>query len=736
MYGLLHPLRLVVLSAMIKRLFSDFGVQSKLVALVLASTLTTMLLTGLLGFWVSSSSMQQAGYQQLMSFRNARAEAIRDYIEQLGDNVMATSEIQFTVDGLRAFTQAYGQLPDIGDIQKKKLMSYYETTFAPRLAKYLDTAASAATYYPSTNADRYLKYYYSITPSEIYNKSRKDLKDGSAWSGVHRKYHARFARIAELFGYDDILLVDAKSGNVVYSFAKEDDFATNLLSGPYRSSQVSKLFLDARNSPDPAFLSFTDFEHYAPSLGKPNMFAATNVFDGDELIGVLIFQLDNDRVDNLMTSHRKWKEVGLGSSGETYLVGGDKTFRSSPRSFFEDSRKYLVSVKKNGVPQGQIDEIRRTGSPVLVQTVSTEGSTQALEGAAGTSEYRDYRGVPVVASYQPIRFGPFNWALIAEIDQSELFSGIAQLSKYQLLLAAILIPTITYFSILASQAFMRPIRRLLEAARQISSGNYRFEIPITARDEFSDVAGALNTMSKKHGELENLLSWQTDYNDKLLRSILPSGAASRIKQGVERIADNHASVSVLCADIEGWHELSQAMEFDASMQLLKELTRSLDEISETFDLEHIQDAGASYMAIAGLSQPCIDHQKRSLECAFAMLKLISRFNRHHGVDLSLDIGLHSGAMAASVVSSDRLSFDLWGPTISIARGIRASPKRNVIQVTEPIQQALQGLYCFLPLPAVTVKGYGQVAIWEVEGLLQSPDPGECDSLSIQELSSR
>jgi len=342
----------------------------------------------------------------------------------------------------------------------------------------------------------------------------------------------------------------------------------------------------------------------------------------------------------------------------------------------------------------------------------------------------------VVASYQPIRFGPFNWGLVAKIDQSELFGGIGQLSRYQLLLAAILIPAITYFSILASQAFIRPIRRLLQATRQISSGDYRFEIPITARDEFGDLAGGLNTMSEKLGELEDLLRWQIDENDRLLRSILPSGAASRIKQGVERIADNHASVSVLYADIEGWHELSQAMEFDASMQLLKELTRSLDEISETFDLEHIQDAGASYMAIAGLSQPCIDHQKRSLECAFAMLKLISRFNRHHGVDLSLDIGLHSGAMAASVVSSDRLSFDLWGPTISIARGIRESPKRNVIQVTEPIQQALQGLYCFLPLPAVAVKGYGQVAIWEVEALLPSPDPGECDSLSIQELSSR
>ena len=342
----------------------------------------------------------------------------------------------------------------------------------------------------------------------------------------------------------------------------------------------------------------------------------------------------------------------------------------------------------------------------------------------------------MVASYQPIRFGPFDWALIAEIDQAELFSGITQLSRYQLLLAAILIPTVTYFSILASQAFIRPIRRLLEATRQISSGDYRFEIPIEAKDEFGDLAGAFNTMSEKLGEREDSLRRQIEENDRLLRSILPSGAASRIKQGVETIAENHASVSVLYAEIEGWHDLSQTMEFDASMQLLKELTQSLDEVSERFDLERIQDAGASYMAIAGLSNPRIDHQKRALDCAFAMLKLIGRFNRNHGVDLSLDIGLHSGAMAASVISSDRLSFDLWGQTISIAREIRESPKRNVIQVTEPIQQALQGLYRFLPLPAVAVKGYGQVPIWEAEGSLQFPNPGEGDSVSIQEISSR
>ena len=172
------------------------------------------------------------------------------------------------------------------------------------------------------------------------------------------------------------------------------------------------------------------------------------------------------------------------------------------------------------------------------------------------------------------------------------------------------------------------------------------------------------------------------------------------------------------------------------MTLLKELTRALDGIAAQFDLERLQDAGANYLAISGLSHPRIDHQKRAVDCALAMLQLITRFNRNHEVDLSLDIGLHSGSMVASVVSSERLSFDIWGQTISIAREIHESPKRNVIQVTETIQQSLQGLYRFLPLPAVSVKGYGQVAIWELQGLLHPPDDGEGESVSMEEVGSR
>lgn len=107
--------------------------------------------------------------------------------------------------------------------------------------------------------------------------------------------------------------------------------------------------------------------------------------------------------------------------------------------------------------------------------------------------------------------------------------------------------------------------------------------------------------------------------------------------------------------------------------------------------------------------------KRAVDCALAMLQLMLRFNATYKVHLTLDIGVHAGPLTTGVLSGERLSFDIWGQTINIARGVHESPKRNVIQVTAPIVEALAGLYRFEPLPAVPVKGHGEVAIWEVMG---------------------
>jgi class 3 adenylate cyclase len=720
---------------MLRRFWRNFGVQSKLVSLVLTASLVSLLLTGLLSFGVARHLLADAGYQRLNTLRNARAEGVKDYVEQLSDHVMTLSETRMTIDGIKRFTQAYNQLPAINETQLGQLKRYYETDFIPKLRQKMPGEPKAATYIPERSAERYLKYHYNVkntgggskeptANASTIRRAAEDANDGSTWSGVHKEYHRRFSRLAELFGYQDIVFVDIKTGNVVYNISKEDDLGTNLLTGPYAESAEAKVFREVKKSKDPFFITFSDFEQYKPSFGKPTMFVGTTVFDGEEFVGALIFQLSNEKIDNLMTANRRWKEVGMGLSGETFLVGEDSLFRSSPRTFLENPKQYLEIAKRNGLSEKKIEEIRRTGTPVLVQPVKTQAAANSLAGRTGTIHYTDYKGVPSVASYQPIRFGPFEWGLIAKINQAELFSGIRRLARDLLLLAAVLIPALTFLTLWIARAFIRPIRRLLDATEKIGSGDYQIQIPVAADDEFGDLATAFNTMSDKLGEREDTLRHQVEENDRLLRSILPGSAASRMKQGASAIAETHPSVSVLFAEIEGWNDLAQNRPVEESIALLNELTSALDDCAERFDVEKLQDVGSSYLAVSGLSRPRIDHEKRAVDCALAMLGLMKRFNQAHGVNISLDIGVHAGPLTTGVMSGERLSFDIWGQTINIARGVHESPKRNVIQVSAPIAEALRGLYRFRPLLAIPIKGHGEIPIWEVEGVVEHPSDGE------------
>ncbi|MFM7235161.1 MAG: adenylate/guanylate cyclase domain-containing protein [Cyanobium sp.] len=699
--------------------------QSKLLTLVLSASLLSLLLSGLMSFGVARHLLSEAGHQRLNSLRNSRAEAIREYGEQLKAQVMTLSEARMSIDASKRFSQGFNQLPDITEDQQKQLRNFYSSNFIPRLKKTNVGDPQVATYYPDRGPERYLKYHYAAKPEP---STLEDAKDGSAWSAAHKQYHKRFLRLAELFGYEDIMIADIKTGAIVYSTSKEDDLGTNLLSGPYADSSLAKVFQEVKQSKDPFFITFSDFQPYKPAFGKPTMFAATTVFEGDELLGALIFKLSNQRIDDLMTTNRKWPEVGMGVSGETYLVGEDTTFRSSPRSFLEDPKTYLEIARKSGLSEEKIAEIQKTGTPILVQPVKTEGARNALEGRTGIASYTDYRGIPVEAAYQPIRFGPFQWGLLAKFDQRELFNGIRRLARTLLLVSALLIPALTLLTLWIARAFIRPIRRLLYATETISSGNYAIHIPEATDDEFGDLATAFNTMSTKLSEREDTLQQQVEENDRLLLSILPSSAASRLKHGGQSLAETHPSVSVLFAEIEGWNELSQSLPAEESINLLNELTSALDDAVECFEVEKLKDVGNNYLAVSGLSRPRIDHEKRAADCGLAMLQVMRRFNQKYNVDLSLDIGLHAGPLSTGVVTGERLSFDIWGKTINIARGIHESPKRNVIQASAAIVEALQGLYRFQALPAIAVKGLGDVDVWELEGPITPAETPESSQL--------
>jgi PAS domain S-box-containing protein len=294
-----------------------------------------------------------------------------------------------------------------------------------------------------------------------------DAGDGSAYTAAHRQYAPYFASLQSTFGFYDVLIID-RNGQVVYTYDKEDEFGTNVNSGPHADTNLSKVFDEALNLPQGDVVA-GDFEFYAPSNNAPTAFIGSPIYQNGTVIGVMAFQLSLDGISAIMQ-----ERTGLGETGETYLVGTDKLLRSE--SLF--------------LPNS-----------LLTLTVDTIASNNALAGKTGSSLILDYRGIPVFSAWQPVEIGGLQWAFIAEIDESEALATANQLTNFIVVSISvagfIVIALALVIAFRVSRSFVQPILELKDGATAIASGNLDTTIAIERGDELGVLASAFNDMSSQ-----------------------------------------------------------------------------------------------------------------------------------------------------------------------------------------------------------------------------------------------
>ncbi|MDH5552791.1 MAG: EAL domain-containing protein, partial [Nitrosomonas sp.] len=271
---------------------------------------------------------------------------------------------------------------------------------------------------------------------------------------VHNAFHPRFLKELEKHQFYDLFLID-KAGNIIYSVYKEFDFATNILTGAYANSGLASAFRRAINSPQESVV-FEDFKPYEPSYNKPAAFVATPLFDGEIRIGVLAVQLPIDQLVKVMSLNDTQGEVGLGQSGESYLVGKDFYMRSDSR-FMHDMTDSLVE---------------KFATTVGLVRVKTRAVAQALKGVTSDELTEDYRGVEVYSSYAPIKVFDENWAVIVEIDKQEVHDAIKE-STFILLLMSVMVFLI--FTTMILFLFIRMILKPMQNNEALLNDNLRMQ---------------------------------------------------------------------------------------------------------------------------------------------------------------------------------------------------------------------------------------------------------------------
>ena len=699
--------------------FNKLSLGSKILLSLLLTAIVSILLTGYIGYSGGKNGLTNTVFNELTGLRNVQGQAIVNDFQQSENFVLTLSEASMVINAIKEFKAAFAKLQEqqITSQERQKLAEYYEKNFIPKLAKNINIQPVAQTYLPFRPAEQYLQYHYIVNnPNPDREQVKLDFaQDGSEYSNVHRIFHGKFRNILERMGYYDLYLVDS-NGQVLYSAFKEVDFVTNLKDGPYASSNLAKAFNQSIASRDPFYVSLIDFNAYRASLDTPTAFITTTVFDGNELIGVLILQLNNERLNRLMTFGGKWSEAGLGKTGETYLVGEDLLLRTNPRLFLEDKNAYFKALEAAHFDTEQIDRIRNINSPILAQKVDTEAVRNALKGKSGAIFYKDYRDVPVLAAYQAVKIDDFRWALIAKMDQAEALKAVYDLTHRLIVTSAILIPLFTLLSIFIARLLARPINRLITGTKKIAAGEKEVRVKVDSEDEFGKLAETFNAMAISLDEKNRVIDQKIQENNDLLLNILPEPVAQRLKSGEQDIVDSFPNVTIIYAELEGFNEFSENISIDQTVTLLNEIIGAFDEAAEQFGIEKLKTSGSAYITVCGLSIPRVDHVKRGMDFGFALLKLIKVFNQKTGSSLGLDIGIHCGPVVAGIVGKSKFIYELWGETMTIARTIHSSPNTNLIQVSESVYSSLEGLYDFQPVNDVTIKGKGNIPVWSVHPL--------------------
>ncbi len=489
------------------KLFSQFSLKAKLIVSFLMVGLCPALLISWQAWSNSSDNFVKEATVKLSSVRDIKAVQIESLFETMEGQVRVLSTNVLTVEAMKSFSDAFSSYAEESSAERENididssLKSYYLNQFGQ---EYQNTNGGNKPHKLLQNltvlskSAKALQYgYISANHHPLGEKNNLIYRnDGSRWSDLHKKYHPSFADYLDEFGYYDIFLVDAKSGNIVYSVFKELDFATSLKTGPYANSGIGSAFNKALGANTGESVSITDMDRYYPSYDAPAAFISSPIYDGDTKIGALIFQIPVGKINAIMTNNQKWRETGFGETGETYLVGSDKRMRSLSRFFAEDKKGYFESMEGN-LTNEELEFIKEKETTAIAQSVDTDGVNAVISSGEGSQTFLDYRDVSVLSAYKALNIQGLDWYLMSEMDEDEALASITQLRNKMLVILLISISIIGVFSIFFSKRLTNPIDKLTKVMKEVEeSGNFSLRTDVTSTDEVGQSSQAFNSLVK------------------------------------------------------------------------------------------------------------------------------------------------------------------------------------------------------------------------------------------------
>lgn len=569
-----------------------------------ASLLTVVAVTISAGFtgWLalkqSQDTVEHSVRQQFQAVAAGRQSSLQQRMQSDGDLLLSLANSRMTQEAVYGFVRPYVSYryevmtPSLDEL-RQNMMQWYQQQYQPLYRQRTQNEqAPLEAWLPAMKLETLLlqQYYIKDNPNRADALSlMDDRSDASIYGQQHRRYQASYREIMQRYGFDDLMLVDANSLDVIYSVQKSPVFATSLRDGPFKTSELARLAQRLQQNPTGVMLSrFAGFEAF---FNEQSLFVGVPVFhpvhSPKKAVGFLIAQVPANIYTDIMTGQQQWQAIGLGDTGESYLVNQDARLVTELRPMLQQPEAFiqlLQQQRSTGIDR--IARLQRTAG--LLDVSDMPSVTAALAGAAGLDVSTDYTGQQQLISWQPIDIDGARYALITQQSLEESFGAIAQLTRniwLSVLLAVLVLGLVS--AIIASfwaRYLAGPLaalsQRILAIAEQRDL-QHRFDH--LANDEVGDICRALNQLFDNFSLLINQLK------------ISAEQTASAATENVQISLESKAQASGQRQELQELQGLSQQM-MDALLHMTERMHQAAEQARQSDEQAELGAQSVSTMA--------------------------------------------------------------------------------------------------------------------------------------------
>lgn len=310
---------------------------------------------------------------------------------------------------------------------------------------------------------------------KVHGLGNGNIEAPNSFKSIIRRYDDAITTYQQRNGFKDILFITT-DGQICYTAKKGSDLGLKI------SNIQSSLDDIAAKATQSNQAAISDMSPYSPDDGTPAQFLAAPIFNGEALLGVVVFRMDLNSLSSIMLERE-----GMGDSGETYLVGADNLMRSDS---WRDSTNRSVSASFSGNADSN-----------GIKTVAVQN---ALSGQSGITEERDFANQLTLAAYGPVKVGDMTWALVADIYEDEVQAPITSLRYSVGIMMLVMALLVAIAALFVSNSITRPLQAVQQYARSIANGELNSQIACTLGGELGELSDDICTMV---GELKERLGF-------------------------------------------------------------------------------------------------------------------------------------------------------------------------------------------------------------------------------------